>query len=265
MNAKGSSPRAVKWVRRVSVPLAVATVLAQIGYPLVHGRARDVVTVLAVLLFFAASATHAAASRGWRCCAALVVLACGGGLAVEAVGIRTGLPFGEYYYTGGLGPSLAGVPLVIPLAWAMMSWPAYVVGVRLTRARPARVAVAAGALASWDLFLDPQMVHEGHWRWTYPTPALPGVPGVPVSNYLGWAVVALALMVTLDRVIAAPPVRPGAHDAVPVGMFLWTYASSVLAHAAFFGLPGSAAWGAIGMGLVAVPLARSLRRVEVTA
>ena len=36
--------------------------------------------------------------------------------------------------------------------------------------------------------------------------------------------------------------------------YLWTYYASVLAHAVFLGLPASALWGALGMGLVAVPL-----------
>ena len=43
------------------------------------------------------------------------------------------------------------------------------------RVRAGRVAVGALALASWDLFLDPQMVDAGHWRWADPLPALPGV------------------------------------------------------------------------------------------
>jgi putative membrane protein len=37
-------------------------------------------------------------------------------------------------------------------------------------------------------------------------------------------------------------------------LYLWTYASSVLAHAVFLDLPASAAWGGAAMGLVAVPL-----------
>lgn len=256
--------RPLPWARRVVVPLAAAAVLAQVAYPLVHGPARDALTVAAVLLLFAASVGHAASARGRYAAVALVVLACGGGLAVEAVGTRTGLPFGEYRYTGGLGPSLAGVPVVIPLAWAMMAWPAHVAAARLTGSRPTRIAVAAGGLAAWDLFLDPQMVDAGHWRWADPTPALPGVPGVPLSNYAGWVAVCVVLMAALDRFAAVPP-RRGASDAVPVAMYLWTYASSVLAHAAFFGLPGSALWGGLGMGVVAVPLAHSLRRVEAAA
>ena len=236
--------------------LAAATVLAQIAYPLVRGDARDTLTVATVLLFAATSLAHARVSRGPRAAALLLLVAGGGGLLAEAVGVATGVPFGRYYYAGSLGPAVLGVPVVIPLAWVMMAWPAYLVAARLARRGPGRVAVGAAALASWDLFLDPQMVDAGHWRWADPLPSLPGVPTVPLTNYAGWLLVALVLMTLLDRAV---PVRPG-RDTVPYALYLWTYASSVLAHAAFLGLPASALWGGLGMGLVAVPLALALRR-----
>jgi uncharacterized membrane protein len=243
---------------RLPALLAAGVVLAQVAYPLTPvGAARNGLTVATVVLFAAASVLHAAASRGARAAAALVVVAGGGGLLAEAVGVATGIPFGRYSYTGTLGPSLLGVPLVIPLAWVMMAWPAYLVGVRLARTAPARVAVAAAALASWDLFLDPQMVDAGHWRWADPSPALPGVPAVPVTNYAGWALVAVVLMALLDRIVHT---RPSTADTVPYALYLWTYASSVLALAVFFGLPAAALWGGLGMGAVALPLARALRR-----
>jgi uncharacterized membrane protein len=137
----------------------------------------------------------------------------------------------------------------------MMAWPAYLVGVRLGRSRASRAAIGAAALASWDLFLDPQMVDAGHWRWADPAPSLPGVASVPLTNYAGWVLVAAVLMALLSVLV---PAEPGA-DAVPYALYLWTWASSVLAHAAFFGLPASALWGGLGMGLVAVPLALYLR------
>jgi uncharacterized membrane protein len=235
----------------VAAVLAGAVVLAQVAYPLTPaGSARDGLTVATVLLFALASLTHAALTRGPRAAAGLLLVAGGGGLLAESVGVATGYPFGSYDYAGTLGPAVLHVPLVIPLAWVMMAWPAYLVGLRFR----APVPVAAAALASWDLFLDPQMVDAGHWRWASPEPALPGVPAVPLTNYLGWALVALVLMAALSRVV---PTGPG-DDAVPYALYLWTYASSVLAHLAFFGLPASAFWGALGMGLVAIPLA--LRR-----
>ena len=236
--------------------LAASTVLAQVAYPLVRGDARDTLTVATVVLFALTSLTHAAVTRGVRTATVLLAVAGGGGLLAEAVGVATGFPFGRYHYLDTLGPATLGVPLVIPLAWVMMAWPACLVGVRLARGPAGRVAVSAAALASWDLFLDPQMVDAGHWRWADPAPALPGVPTVPISNFAGWALVAVLMAAVLQRVVRA---EPSTVDIVPQALYLWTYASSVLAHAAFFGLPASALWGGLGMGLVAVPLALSFR------
>jgi putative membrane protein len=143
-----------------------------------------------------------------------------------------------------------GVSWVIPLAWTWMAWPAWLVAGVLVRPVALRVAVAAWALAAWDLFLDPQMVAEGYWTWEGSFRGLPGVPDVPVGNYLGWLLVALVMMVGLARVAPDRPVAVGVMSA----LYLWTYCSSVLAHAVFLGLPWSACCGGVAMGAVAVPL-----------
>ncbi len=244
--------------RRLAIGLAAATVLAQIAYPLVHGPSRDSLTALIVVVFFLASVTHALASRGPAWTAILVAVTAGGGLLAEAVGVASGLPFGGYAYADSLGPQVIGVPVVIPLAWTMMAYPAYVVAGRLVSGRIQHGLLTGYALAAWDLFLDPQMVDAGHWRWDSPSPALPGVPDVPLTNYAGWLAVAVAMGLVLVLVLGPRNPGAGGHDGVPVALYLWTYFSSVLAHAAFFGLAGSALWGGLAMGVVAVPLAISL-------
>ena len=258
------SRRALPWV------LVGLVVLAQISYPLVSGVTRTSVTVLAVCLGFAAAAGHAWLTRGGRTAALLVLVTAGGGLLVEAVGTATGFPFGSYAYTRSLGAAVLGVPWVIPLAWTMMAWPAWLVAGRLATRGWARSLVAGWALASWDLFLDPQMVAAGHWVWAAgPTPGLPGVPGIPWTNYAGWTLTAVAMAAVGTALrpagagaSVAGTSRAGASelDGPMFGLYLWTYGSSVLAHAAFFGLPASAAWGGLGMGLIAVPLAVTLYR-----
>jgi putative membrane protein len=235
--------------------LAAATIGCQIAYPLLEQGQRSGLTVTTVVLFCLTSVTHAALHRGAGWAAAYVVVAVGVGLAAEAIGVATGWPFGEYDYAADLGPQVLGVPVVIPLAWAMFAYPALLVGRQLGSGWRAWV-VAAAALASWDLFLDPQMVAEGHWRFDDPTPAIPGIPGVPIQNYVGWVVVALVLMGLLHLLL--PDRR--ASDAVPATLFLWTYASSVLANAVFFDRPRVALVGGVVMGLVAVPFAVSLWR-----
>ncbi len=263
----------IRWL-----PLAVV-VLAQIAYPLAPGDIRAPLVVLTVAAGYAASVGHAFSTRGTRVGAALVVITTGGGLAVEAIGVATGVPFGEYRYGDALGPKLLGVPLVIPLAWTWIAWPAWLVAGQLVAgrlvagrlgagrlgagsARAARIVVAGTGLAAWDLFLDPQMEAEGYWRWTAPEPVtLPGVPEIPVWNYVGWLFVSVLMMAALADTVG--PRGAGVdrrEDAPMLALFLWTYFSSIVAHAVFLGLPASAAWGALGMGLIAVPLTIGLLR-----
>ena len=205
-------------------------------------------------MFFLASTSHALVHRGARWTGAYVLVTCGLGLLAEAVGTATGVPFGDYSYTGTLGTELLGVPVVIPLAWAMFAYPCLLVGQRLARTALGAAAVGGVALASWDLFLDPQMVEAGHWRFADVEASLPGAPGIPVSNYLGWLLVAW-LMLGLLQLLG----RRDSDDRVPGALFLWTWGSSVLANAVFFGRPLVALTGGVVMGLVAVPYARSLR------
>lgn len=227
------------------LPLA-ALVLAQIAYPLVDGAARAGLVALTVLLGFTVSVGNVLTTRGARVAGTVVAVTAGGGLLVEAIGVATGFPFGSYAYSAALGPRLLGVPLVIPLAWAWMAWPAWVAAGHLVTRPAPRVAVAALGLASWDLFLDPQMVAAGYWRWS--------TVDVPMRNYIAWLGVA-AVMMALVRAVAGPG-RPDLRADAPVlALYLWTYVSSVLAHAVFLGLPRSALVGGVGMGLVAVPLA----------
>jgi uncharacterized membrane protein len=241
---------------RLSWGLVGGAVLVQIVYPLVPAAASTAVTVGSVVVFFLASLADVVRVHGARGGLVLVGVAGGGGLVAEALGVATGVPFGPYDYTGTLGAEVLGVPLVVPLAWAMMAWPALVVGRTLGRRHGVVVvAVGAVALATWDLFLDPQMVAAGHWVWHAPTPALPLVPGVPLTNYLGWLVVAGLVVGALHRALG-----PGPGSGPASALYLWVYASSVLAHLVFFGLPGSALVGGVGMGAVAIPFARRLWR-----
>ncbi|GHH39844.1 carotenoid biosynthesis protein [Lentzea cavernae] len=255
-------------VRALAVPAWVCgalVVLAQIVYSMTDPDARLFTTVASVIAFAVASVCDALARFGPRAAVLLVVVAGGGGLLAETIGVHTGFPFGDYRYTGSLGLEVAGVPVVVALAWVMMCWPALLVGRSLARGSTwAVVGIGAWALASWDVFLDPQMVDAGHWEWAAPFPALPGVDGVPLTNYAGWLLVAVLMMAALHRSVGRPRVsreldlRAGP---APV-LYLWTYGSSVWAHAAFFGRPAVSLVAGLLMGLVAVPFALALWRAH---
>jgi len=231
--------------------LLVATIASQILWPLTSGHNRAVLTIVTVVLFASTCFAHALVHHGLAWTAVWLVVSVVFGWTVEAVGTHTGWPFGSYTYSDALGVRLNLVPIIIPLAWAMMSYPALAVARRLTHGVWTTPLLAALAFASWDLFLDPQMVDEGYWTWITTSPYLIGIPGIPVQNYLGWLLAAAVLMLILDRL---PRSRPGT-DVVPGILYVWTWIGGVLVHAVWLDNRGAAAWGGIVMGAIAVPYA----------
>ncbi|MEV2222050.1 carotenoid biosynthesis protein [Nocardia vinacea] len=180
-------------------------VLVQISYPLASGDARDRVTVAVVLLSAGTALVHAVATRGIRYALGFAVIVSGLGLVAEVVGTATGFPFGCYAYAvGRSGPAVAGVPLVVALAWTGGLYPVWVVAGLSTRPWGGRVVLTAVGAVGWDLFLDPQMVADGQWAWCAPGRGLPGIDEIPYTNYLGWFAVALVmalLLTVLDRFV----------------------------------------------------------------
>jgi uncharacterized membrane protein len=237
--------------------LAATVVALQIAYPLVDGAVRDHLTVVIVTMLAATCVVHAAMTRGVRTAAGLLLVTALPGYAVEVLGVHTGIPFGSYAYSSALGPRPFGVPPVIGLAWTMLAWPAALAARHLVRGRLARVLVGAWALAAADVFLDPQLVASGAWRWRDPSPHLPGVPDVPLTNFAGWLAVALLLSIAVQALA-----RDG-DDTVGLALYLWLYVGWVVALAVFLDLAAAAGWGAVAMGVVAVPLA--MRRLRPAA
>jgi uncharacterized membrane protein len=259
-------------VRRHALPLALAVllVLTAIAYPLTAGTARDAVSWTIVGLGASLSVTHAGLSRGGRVGLGLFLLVAVVAVAFEAVGLATGVPYGTYRYSDALGPTLLGVPFLVPLAWLMIAWPSWVLADRLTRpVRPGRrpvvrVLVAAAVFAAWDVVLDPQMVQAGYWTWSHPAPGLPGIPTVPLTNLAGWLLAGGVLMTLLHRVVSRWSVTdaPRTGDAAPLLAISWMTLGGALAHAGWLGLPGSAAWGAALAAPVLVTLAVQHRRAR---
>ncbi|MBY6676000.1 carotenoid biosynthesis protein [Rhodococcus sp. BP-149] len=262
----GDTLRASGRATPVAVGFAVAAVLAQISYPLVSGGVKDAVTFCVVALLAAACVTHAASARGAGWATLMVLLTAGIGLTAEIIGTRTGMPFGCYEYAQDrIGPSLAHVPVVVPFAWTAGLYPVWcaatVVAQRMRRPVLTRVGLTTVGVVGWDLYLDPQMVADGQWTWCSPFAPLPGLDGIPWTNYVGWLLVA-ALMAVAMEVLGRSPMRtPTVSPLVPWGLFVWTWLGSALAHAVFLpDLGWSALYGLVAMGVVGVPFLLALSR-----
>ncbi len=241
--------RVLPWV------LAVATILGHQAWPLTSGQWRVTLTIITVITSFLASVSHAFIWRGPLWTGSYLATTLGIGWGVEAFGTATGALFGSYHYTDALGVSLLGVPLIIPMAWSMMAYPCLLATQRLVRSKTATALLGGYLFTTWDIFLDPQMVGEGYWVWHVAEHTIPGIPGIPVENYLGWLVVSVVMMAMLAHL---PKVK--APTGVPTLMLSWVYFSNVFGNVVFFDRPTVAVWGGLLMGLVIVPWWLSLRR-----
>ena len=168
-----------------STTLLLIWLLSMIALPILYWTQGDAVLPLAIsisaVLQAAAVFTILAESWGWRRTAGTAVFVAVATFLVEYIGSHTGLPFGDYHYTGRLQPQIGGVPLLIPIAWFMMLGPAWAVASQ----QPTRLRftlVAAAALTAWDLLLDPQMVTWNLWQWDQPGLYF----GIPLLNFFGW-------------------------------------------------------------------------------
>jgi len=243
-------------MRRLSRGLFAGLVVTQLFYGKVQRLRTPAGTKAIVGLLLGASSTDAVAARGRRRGGALVGSAAALGFAAELAGVATGRPFGHYTYSSQLGRKLGGVPLAAAAAWAMMARPSWVVAGLLARRRVPRVALAAGALTAWDVFLDPRMVREGYWSW----PGGGRYEGVPASNFAGWFVTAagvFAVWALIDD--GDDPLHDG--DGA-LALYTWTWAGELVANLFIWRRPRVAAAGGAAMGSFVVPalLARRAHR-----
>lgn len=168
-----------------------------------------------VFVFLAAFLLGSAVNFGWRTTILFMVLTYLVALAGEWSSVRNGFPFGLYHYveaTRGREIWVAGVPFFDSLSFTFLGFASYATALLLaaplyrdgydlrlldtwTLRRSPRVwLMAALFMVMVDTVVDPLSVRGdrwflGHIFWYDP----PGAHfGVPISNYLGWFLVAAA-------------------------------------------------------------------------
>ena len=139
--------------------------------------------------------------------------------AIESVGVKTGFPYGAFFYDDALGPKLLGlVPYLLPVTYVPLVIGAVAAAWAPVRPAP-RVLLSALLLVLIDAVLDPGATALGFWTWPGGGPYY----GVPLGNFAGWLLsgaVSAALLISLGRPQGPPP--PGALDSALLATAFWT-------------------------------------------
>ncbi len=123
-----------------------------------------------------------------------------GGFAVEEIGVSSGLPFGQYYYTEALSPRLLDVPVGIMCAWLMVMLASFYTARFLVerllprQGWPVIVGLSALLAVLSDILMEPVAVHVQHY-WVWQDGG--SYYGVPWTNFAAWAVISAGLVLVM--------------------------------------------------------------------
>ena len=114
------------------------------------------------------------------------------GFSSEVIGVNTHLLFGDYYYGENLGTKVAGVPLVIGINWAMLSYASGVLVHHYIKPLIPRIFIAGTGMVLLDFIIEPVAPLIDFWHFNG------GLPGI--RNYTDWFVIALFLQFILAKI-----------------------------------------------------------------
>ena len=115
------------------------------------------------------------------------------GFFSEVIGVNTSLLFGDYYYGENLGYKIVGVPLIIGVNWAMLSYASGILVQQYIKPLIPRILTAATLMVLLDLLIEPVAPLIDFWHFKG------GLPGL--RNYTDWFFIALLLQLILAKIV----------------------------------------------------------------
>ena len=237
-------------IQVLSAPLAwgsfFITLFLHIVWPLTDGSLQATLTTFAVLTLASSSFSSALQNLGMKRALIALLTVTSMAFLIEKVGSTTGIPFGDYSYSEILDPQFFGVPIAVMFAWFAMTW-VMCVFVHDINSSLAKKAMLVGLLLTgWDFYLDPQMTSKEYWIWNTTSPSLPGIPGIPLTNYLGWFISGTVLAAVVLYLLGSHTVDRTLSKVV----MLWTIVGGFILHAIFWRDLYIGLWGLLAMGLL---------------
>jgi putative membrane protein len=111
--------------------------------------------------------------------------------SLEALGVATGMVFGDYEYGDTLGPKALAVPVVIGFNWVLVVLGALTLTKRVV-SHPLQVALFTAALTTaFDFVMEPVAIALDYWTWAAFEP--------PLHNYVAWFVISFAVALTFEH------------------------------------------------------------------
>lgn len=195
-----------------------------------------------VFVFLAFYLTAAFVAIGWRRTVLFTGIAWVVAFSAEYSSTRNGIPFGFYSYipdTKGRELWISNVPFMDSLSFTFLAYVSFTLAQWLRLPIGASEREVLAIRRSWpvlvltailfmliDVVIDPVALRGDRWFlgkiYNYPEPGL--YFGVPLTNFLGWAIVGfmtIALFQQIDRTLAAEPTLDRGVKPILCGVLLY--------------------------------------------
>lgn len=125
------------------------------------------------------------------------------GMLSEWVGVNYGILFGSYAYGMNLGPKIDGVPFLIGVNWALLSFITARIAQYVTDKGILQVIFAAFLMLVLDFFMEQTAPRFDFWEFDGDI--------VPLKNYLSWLAIALLFQFVIRAVRLNGDLKFSAH------------------------------------------------------
>jgi len=194
-----------------------------------HSHPQITVAVLLLLTFAATLLAQARSlpAQNVAMIAALIMLISG---VIQTIGVKTGVPFGRYFYTESMGPELFHLlPWPVPLLWVVIVLNSR--GVTRLILRPWRtipnygywsIGLTCFLAVLFDASLEPFASRANHF-WIWQTPRnVPAWYGAPWVNFASWGAATLLILgITTPWLINKKPAGEVPPDYWPLVIWLF--------------------------------------------
>lgn len=110
------------------------------------------------------------------------------GIFVEWLGVNYGLLFGVYSYGENLGIKLDGVPLLIGVYWALLTFITAQIAITLKLKKGFKITFGAILMVALDFLMEKSAPIFDFWEFK---------GEVPIDNYIAWFVIGFILHIVL--------------------------------------------------------------------
>ncbi|WP_378185877.1 carotenoid biosynthesis protein [Aquimarina sp. W85] len=137
------------------------------------------------------------------------------GMVSELAGVNFGLIFGNYSYGENLGAKLYGVPWIIGVNWATLTYCTAAIARQITQRLPLAALIGSLLMVLLDLVIEQVAPRFDFWEFNQ------GI--VPLQNYVGWLVVAFLAHILFQKTIKSFSLTLSLHIYLTMLVFFLTF------------------------------------------